>query len=96
MPSDDEVISTCPQCMAQHDRMSDVTGDHRPTDGDVNICIVCRGISVYDSNVPTLLRFPTDEELAEIINDPRISKLRAVMEIVDEMSGRPRGNYHPD
>jgi superfamily II helicase len=95
VPSDEdkEVISVCPECLARHDRMTDVTGDHRPEEGDVNVCVVCKGISVYDSNVPTKLRFPTDEELAVIIKDPRISKIREVMKVMDLLYGRPRGKY---
>ena len=92
----DEVHSVCPQCMAQHNQMTDVIGNDRPSDGAVNICVVCHGISIYDSSVPTLLRFPTDEELAVIVKNPKISKIRAVMDVVDMMYGRPRGKYSPD
>jgi hypothetical protein len=76
--------------------MSNTTDDEAPHDGAVNLCIVCKGISVYDSNVPTKLRFPTDEELVEINADPEISRVRAAMHAVDKLHGPLKGDYFPD
>lgn len=95
-PWDHDVDSVCPQCRAVHDGMANIESVAGPEDGDVNLCIVCRGISVYDSTVPTKLRFPTDEELDVFMRDPRIHQARAAMGIVDKIFGPPKGDYYPD
>jgi hypothetical protein len=96
-PWDHDVDSVCPICRAVHDGMASAMGEHEPKDGDVNICIMCKGLSVYDSSVPTKLRFPTDEELAVFSADPRLNLIRAAMEVVEEKLGPPPPrNYWPD
>jgi hypothetical protein len=92
---DFDIPSVCPQCRAHHDAMAATTGQDGPSDGDVNMCVVCRGISVYDSSIPTKLRFPTDEELEAFSADPRLQELRAAMEIVDRMNPL-KGDYFPE
>ena len=95
-PWDHDIPSVCPVCRAHHEAMANTMDDRAPTDGDVNLCIVCHGISVYDSKVPTKLRFPTDEELVEIKADPHIAKVLRAMKITEIMIGKPRGDYFPD
>ncbi len=93
---DFDIPSVCPQCLAQHEAMGGMTGQQQPKDGDVNLCIVCHGLSVYDSSLPGRLRFPTDEELAVFNADPRLRLIRAAMEVVEEKLGPPEGDYWPD
>jgi hypothetical protein len=95
-PWDHDINSVCPVCRASHDGMASTMGEREPQDGDVNVCIMCKGISVYDSSVPTKLRFPTDEELAVFNADPRLRLIRAAMEVVEEKLGPPEGDYWPD
>jgi hypothetical protein len=95
-PWDYDILSICPICRAHHDGMANAMDERGPQNGDVNVCIVCKGISVYDTSVPTKLRFPTDEELEVFNADPRLNAIRAAMEVVEEHLGPPPGDYWPD
>lgn len=89
---DYDLPSICPQCLAHHEAAANTSGGGMPTDGDVTVCIVCRGIAVYDFSLPGKLRFPTDEELEVFNKDPRLQQIRWAMGIV----GPPKGDYWPD
>jgi len=92
---DFDIPSICPQCLAQHQATANTQGQNMPTDGDVTICIVCKGISVYDFSLPGKLRFPTDEELERFNQDPDIKALRWAMGAVRDTLGPPKGDYWP-
>lgn len=76
LPNDFNVDCVCPQCRAIHDGMANMMDTRHPEDGDVSMCIVCGGISIYDHTNPTRLRFPTDDELVEINRDPNMRAIR--------------------
>jgi hypothetical protein len=92
---DFDLPSICPICLAHHEATANTQSQSRPTDGDVTICIVCHGISVYDFTLPGLLRFPTDEELEVIKADPEIQRVQWAMGIVKDVMGPPKGDYWP-
>jgi hypothetical protein len=63
----------CPWCAAAHDSALNVGVDVTPPDdGDVNICINCVRISIYDEKVQGGLRSPTVEELHEAMMQPEV------------------------
>jgi len=95
-PWDHDMPSVCPQCGAHHEAMANTVNNDAPSNGDVNLCVVCKGISIFDDSVPTKLRYPTDDELTEINKDPRIQDLRSKMKVVDILLGPPKGDYFPD
>lgn len=88
--------SICPICLAHHEAAANTESQDMPSDGDVSICIVCHGISVYELALPGKLRFPTDDELEVIMADPRLAILQAGMRIVKERLGPLEGDYFPD
>lgn len=88
-PWDFDVACVCPQCRAVCEGMANTETTDPPKDGDVNVCIFCKGLSVYDDSVPTKLRFPTDEELAMYAKDPRFEAIRAAMVLVESYLGPP-------
>lgn len=92
---DFDIPSICPICNAHHEAAANTESQAMPTDGDVSICIVCHGISVYDFSRPGKLRFPTDAELEVIMTDPRLALLQAGMRIVKDRLGPLQGDYFP-
>ena len=64
----------CPWCAAVHDCASNVMGEGAPEDGNINICINCESISVYDSEAPGGLRLPTKEEFDEAMAAEDVQK----------------------
>jgi len=91
-----DLPSICPQCLAHHDATSNTSDEGMPHDGDVTVCIVCTGVSVYDFSLPGKLRFPTDEELAVIADDERIQAIRWAMGVARNKLGPLQGDYWPD
>jgi len=92
---DFDIPSVCPICLAHHQAAANTQGEDMPTDGDVSLCVVCGGISVYDFSLPGTLRFPTDEELEVIMTDPDIQRVQWAMGVVHRTMGPPRGDYWP-
>jgi hypothetical protein len=82
----------CPICRARHDASANMTGPEAPTDGDVSMCIMCGGISVYDSTKREGLRFATDEELEEFAKDERILAMQWARKRVRDRIGPPKGS----
>lgn len=97
MPLDHDFATdiTCPICLAHHEASAALNGTAGPKDGDVSLCIVCGGISVYDSTAPGRLRFPTDPELEEFMADPLIRQAQAALDVV-KAKAPLKGNYYPD
>jgi len=93
---DFDLPSVCPICLAHHEATANTQGQDMATDGDVTVCIVCGGISVYDFALPGKLRFPTDEELEVIKADPRLSMIQWAMGVVKTRLGPLKGDYWPD
>ncbi len=62
--------SACMDCGYVADRCS---GPAAPEPGDITICIECRGINVFASDLT--LRKPTDAELVNMAGDPRLIAL---------------------
>lgn len=97
MPDADfDLPSICPICTAHHDATSNLTGPNRPGDGDITVCIVCAGVSIYDFSRPGKLRFPTDDELVEIDKDPEVARIRWALGVVRDRMGPPKGDYWPE
>lgn len=66
---------TCPWCAVVHDCASPASDEPgAPENGNINICINCECISVYDNTVPGGLRIPTDEEHTEAMQNPDVKK----------------------
>lgn len=69
----------CPYCGTRLDGAFNTGDDAAPTKGDVTICAYCAGLCVFDGE-PLALRFPTDDEAADMVRDPRVERARqAVM-----------------
>lgn len=54
----------CPHCGTMLDCATPITSENAPYAGAVSVCIECQGINIFDDD--TLLRLPTDAELAEL------------------------------
>ena len=93
---DFDLKARCPICGARHDGTANTVDDLPPQDGNLALCIVCGGISIYELALPEKLRFPTDAELVEIMNDPDIAELQRAHREVIRRHGLPKGNYFPD
>ena len=65
----------CPFCAVIHDcAMSAGPEPGAPEDGNINICINCEQVSVYEQEAPGGLRPPTPEELEEALQQDEVQK----------------------
>lgn len=90
---DFDMAMQCPICLSYHEAAANTMDQRMPVNGDVSLCIVCGGISVYDSSLPFLLRHPSDAELAEFMADPNIKLLQIALSEVRKIHGPPQGDY---
>ena len=94
-PWDHNINSVCPICRAVHDGMASMLDTRGPEDGDVNMCIFCGGVSIYQHDIEGRLRFATDEELVAINENPQMKLLLWAHRETVRRYGRPKGDYHP-
>jgi hypothetical protein len=64
----------CPWCTSIHDCAANVNGEGAPEDGNINLCIRCECISIYDSTLPGGLRLPTPIEMSEAMEDEDVQR----------------------
>lgn len=67
--------SRCPACGESHHMACSINGIHKPTPGDITICIDCAHVMAFDNNL--LLRNLTKEEEAEIESNLLIKQAKA-------------------
>jgi hypothetical protein len=91
LENDFDTPLVCPICRAVHEASANLTGPEAPEDGDVSMCIMCGGISVYDASKPEGLRFPTDGELEMFSKDERILSMQWARRRVVDRHGPPKG-----
>jgi hypothetical protein len=69
----------CPFCQHTVNVFIDLHDpDNTPHDGDISVCALCSGLSVFDG---AELRLPTAAELAKAVRD------RPVMRAINELRG---------
>ena len=74
--------SRCLTCNARIETASDLFGDEKVKAGDVSICLYCGAVAIFTG--PGIgLRDPTNEELVEILADPRVRRVRAARKRID-------------
>lgn len=61
--------NVCPYCNFKIEAVTNIESDESPTQGDLNICIKCLGISQYD-NVINLIKM-TDKEVEGLDEDTK-------------------------
>lgn len=73
---------TCPHCGRVNDQHAHTEGRATPDVGDVALCWLCHGLSVYDRGPlgELVQRLPSEAESAEIEADPRITQARRALE----------------
>lgn len=86
----------CPHCGRNNMDHFGPTG-RRPSDGDVSLCWVCKGIAIYTVGPlgTTGLRQPAPDELASLEADPKVRAALAAMaesytpsQAIDLLAGR--------
>jgi hypothetical protein len=65
----------CPSCGELLDAATSMLEDAVPSDGDINVCIQCGHIMVFENGQPRNL---TDAEMYQIAGDRRIIALQKV------------------
>lgn len=75
----------CAKCGKILDGQTCATLDQRkPKDGDVSLCMYCNTLAIFDVRKGRL-RKPTQTEIAEILKDPEIARVRAAIAISKAM-----------
>lgn len=76
----------CPGCGTEIDgHLATKEGSSGPKDGGVSVCAYCATICIYTVTDDRLgLRYPTDDELHEILADPHIARVVALLRLVRE------------
>lgn len=77
---------TCPGCAAEIDgHLATKEDQPAPAAGGVSVCGLCATILVYTVTDDTLgLRYPTDDELLEILADPHVVEVVAYLRVLRE------------
>jgi hypothetical protein len=71
--------SSCPNCGKRLDAAVSTEGDHKPSPGDITICMNCRHLCVFAKDMG--LRELTDDEVVAVAGDKRV--LRAMKALSD-------------
>jgi hypothetical protein len=79
----------CLTCNARIETTSDLFGDAEIKAGDVSICLYCGAVALFTGN-GNEVRYPSHEELGEILSDPSVQLARAVRKVVDTPSPTER------
>lgn len=82
-----ELLTRCPFCGSQHDRVSAAAeGRTIPEDGDVTICFQCGKPAIFDSTViDGGLRPPTPTEKRQLDRDKNVQKVLAAWGLLAAM-----------
>lgn len=78
---------SCPACGRTVDRHSCLDGEHRPTQGDISICIGCGDYAVYDESL--VLQRPTP---AQDIQIKRTTAWPIIMAARRKVLNKPKAN----
>jgi hypothetical protein len=62
--------SSCPNCGKRVDAAMSAEGDHKPSPGDITICMYCRHLCVFAEDMG--LRELTDDEVVAVAGDKRV------------------------
>ena len=65
----------CPMCGQRHDRITCVSGDRLPRNGNITLCLRCGHFLVFDDTRLEGLRPPTPQENQDIRNDRRCRRI---------------------
>lgn len=78
--------SSCPNCGKQLNAAMSTEGDHKPSPGDITICMDCRHLCAFaeDMNLRELM----DDEVVAVAGDQRI--LRAMKALGDVERSKER------
>ena len=71
--------SSCPNCGKPLDAAMSTEGDHKPSPGDMTICMDCRHLCAFAEDMS--LRELTDDEVVVVAGDKRV--LRAMKALGD-------------
>jgi len=69
----------CPNCKKALDAAQHLSGDDRPSDGDLTVCLYCGHLMVFGPNLS--LRELTSDEMRDAAGNPEV--LKAMMMIKD-------------
>jgi hypothetical protein len=78
--------SSCPNCGKRLDSAVSTEGDHKPSPGDITICMDCRHLCIFAEDMG--LRELTDDEVVAIAGDKRV--LRAMKALSDLAGSKER------
>jgi hypothetical protein len=71
----------CPFCGYKVDHASSLDGKHRPSEGDISLCLSCAQILIFDEDLK--LREPTPEEYKEASAMEGVKKAQRVIKMLD-------------